>query len=54
MEQELPTLPERRSSLPIVVVFVLFNYLLPAKIVVDHCVSFPPYSFGHCIDIVCP
>ena len=49
VEQELPTLPEHLSS-PFVFRWVRVTLSLVLYVCfVDHCVSFCPVSFGHCV-----
>ena len=52
VEQELLTLLEHLSSSRFVIGFVLLDLLLYRVCFVDRCLSFCPFSFGHCV--VCP
>ena len=49
VKQELPTLPEHLSSPRFLVRFVLFDLLFYVWCFVDRCLSFCPFSFGHCV-----
>ena len=51
-EQELPTLPEHLSSPPVFSGVRVTRSLVLYVCFVDHCLSFCPFSFGHCV--VCP
>ena len=52
VEQELLTLLEHLSSPRFLIGFVLLDLLLYRVCFVDRCLSFCPFSFGHCV--VCP
>ena len=52
MEQELLTLREYMSSPPVFCGVRFTRYLVLCVCFVDRCLSFCPFSFGHCI--VCP
>ena len=48
MEQELPTLPEYMSSPPVFSGVRVTRALVLYVCFVDRCLSFCPFSFGHC------
>ena len=52
MEQELPTLPEYLGSPPVFSGIRGTRSLVLCVRFIDRCLSFCPFSFGHCI--VCP
>ena len=53
MEQELLTLAEQLGSSPVILLrFVLLDLWFCVWCFVDRCLSFCPFSFGHCV--VCP
>ena len=49
LEQELPTLPEHLSSLPIFSGVRVTRSLVLCVCFVDRCLSFCTFSFGHCV-----
>jgi hypothetical protein len=49
VEQELPTLPEHLSSPPVFSAVRVTRSLVLYVCFVDRCLSFCPFSFGHCI-----
>ena len=49
MEQELPTLPEHMNSPSIFNGVCVIQSLVLCVCFVDHCLSFCPFSFGHCV-----
>ena len=49
VEQELLTLLEHLSSLPVFSGVRVTRYLVLYVCFVDHCLSFCPFSFGHCV-----
>jgi len=52
LEQDLPTLPEHLISHPIFSGVRVTRSLVLCVCLVDRCLSFCPFSFGHCL--VCP
>ena len=52
VEQELLTLPEHLRSSPVFSGVLVTRSLVLCVCVVDRCLSFCPFSFGHCV--VCP
>jgi hypothetical protein len=48
MEQDLLTLPEYLGSPPVVTGIHVAQSLVFGVILVSHCFSFCPFSFGHC------
>jgi hypothetical protein len=49
VEQELLTLPEQLSSPPVFSGVHVTRSLVLCVCFVDHCLSFCPFSFGHCV-----
>ena len=49
MEQELLTLPEHLSSPQVFSGVGVARFLVLCVCFVDHCLSFCPFSFGHCV-----
>ena len=49
MEQELPVLPEHLSSPPVCSGVCVTISLVLCVCFVDRCLSFCPFSFGHCV-----
>ena len=49
VEQELPTLPEHLSSPPVFSGVCVTRSLVLYICFVDRCLSFCPFSFGHCV-----
>jgi hypothetical protein len=49
VEQELLTLPEHPSSPPVLSGVRVTRYLILCVCFVDNCLSFCPFSFGHCV-----
>ena len=49
VDQELITLPEHLSSPQVLVRFVLLDHLFSVQCFVDRCLSFCPFSLGHCV-----
>ena len=49
MEQELPTIPEHLSSPPVISGAHVTRILVLYVCFVDRCLSFCPFSFGHCV-----
>ena len=52
VEQKLPTLPEHLSSSPFLGGVHVTRSLVLCVCIVDRCLSFCPFSFGHCD--ICP
>jgi hypothetical protein len=52
VEQELPTFPKHLSLPPVLRGIRVTRYLVLYVCFVDRCLSFCPFSFGHCV--VCP
>ena len=49
VEHDLPTLPEHLSSPPVFSGIRVTRYLVWCVCLVDHCLSFCTFSFGHCV-----
>jgi len=49
VEQELPTLQEHLSSLPVLSEVRVTRFFVLCACFVDRCLSFCPFSFGHCV-----
>jgi hypothetical protein len=49
LEQELLTLPKHLSSPPVLSGVCVSRSLVVCICFVDHCMSFCPFSFGHCV-----
>jgi hypothetical protein len=49
VEQELLTLPQHLRSSPVFIGVRVTRSLVLCVCVLDHCLSFCPFSFGHCV-----